>query len=259
MGKAKGAGKIGSEIANALGKTEEAVSAGKGLNLGIGSSVKSTVEWAGKHALRHPWLTTGGAMVGWNMMTKDESFGDAVGESLVTAGATVYEAGSKVVDKIKENNPQPQETQAPNVVVPYGPGQTPSLGSTSTDSPGIIDTITSALGIGGNGGNSFMSSIGNFFSNMFSGKLHGISYAMLGLGALMAFRGGWFGKIIGALLCFIGAIIPAKETTMAQTNSCNLSNNQQIQQQGMAYSHNNPELNYEDDERYEIQSGRGLS
>ena len=112
----------------------------------------------------------------------------------------------------------------------------------------MTDTITSTMGNVDskmNGVSSFISQVtsgeggnmlGNFFSNLTSGKVSGMSIMGLVLSAFLLFgRFGWMGKIAGAVLAMmmIGNNASQKQATalqpaLAQANS-NAANRQPLQ------------------------------
>ena len=105
---------------------------------------------------------------------------------------------------------------------------------TVTESKGLLGTLSDSLkGIGTFLGNMFggngMNMFGNFFNNMASGKVGGLSIGALILGAYMIFgRTGMLGKLGGALLAMmmIGGNSQRQTQVVAQSQGQQLADNQ---------------------------------
>ena len=108
------------------------------------------------------------------------------------------------------------------------------LKDTVTESKGLLGTLSDSLkGIGTFLGNMFggngMNMFGNFFNNMASGKVGGLSIGALILGAYMIFgRTGMLGKLGGALLAMmmIGGNSQRQTQVVAQSQGQQLADNQ---------------------------------
>lgn len=142
-----------------------------------------TLVSAGKTAL----ITGATGYVGWEMLTTDKSAARIVSEAMVGEGTTdtiahTVHGASDLVESAEERIDQ----------------ATSALGSAGQGLNGISTFLGNAFG--GNGGNMF----GNFFSNLTSGNVSGMSIVgLLGAAMLIFGRTGWFGKIAGGLLAML--------------------------------------------------------
>lgn len=186
----------------------------------------------------HPKTAIATAVGGWALMHKadnpDESLGTAVGktmrESVDGSGSFLHDAvngftGEDTVEIVKDT--------AGNVL----DATTSTLGElkdTVTESKGLLGNLSDSLkGIGTFLGNMFggngMNMFGNFFNNIASGKVGGLSIGALILGAYMIFgRTGILGKLGGALLSMmmIGSNSQHQTQTVTQRQGQQLTDNQ---------------------------------
>ena len=202
----------------------------------LGKGAKATVETTGK-AVLHPQQTIKGAgaavktaavggglgYVGWQKLTTDDSVVEIVSDALI--GKDTTEAiGEKVhgtVETVKE-----LKDSVSNMTDTV----TSTMGNVDSKMNGVSSFISQVTS--GEGGNM----LGNFFSNLTSGKVSGMSIMGLVLSAFLLFgRFGWMGKIAGAVLAMmmIGNNATQKQATamqpaLAQANS-NGANRQPLQ------------------------------
>ena len=175
-----------------------------------GTTVAGTGWKAATTVAAHPKTAMVTAVGGWALLNKkdDESLGTSVGK---TMRGSVDESGidsaSSTLGELKD---------------------------TVTESKGLLGTLSDSLkGIGTFLGNMFggngMNMFGNFFNNMASGKVGGLSIGALILGAYMIFgRTGMLGKLGGALLAMmmIGGNSQQQTQTASQTQGQQLAENQ---------------------------------
>ena len=178
---------------------------------------KAAVESAGS-AIVHPQRTLKGlgtsaktvaaggaaAYVGWEKLTTDKSVARIVGDAVV---------GENTINGIR---------QKMDGAVSSVTGLTESVGgavNTMNDALTSVDSKWSGMSnflrgiFSGNGGDM----IGNFFRNLGSGNVSGLSLAGLVVSALLVFgRFGWLGKIAGAVL---GMMMIGNNADMAQVLS----------------------------------------
>ena len=166
--------------------------------------------------------------VGWEKLTTDKSVARIVGETVV---------GKNTVD-----------------CVASVPMKMNTLGKSADDALDKVNTTLSNVdnglngiqkffqgifgGNNGNGGNM----LGNFFSNLGSGRISGLSIAGLIGGALLAFgRFGWFGKIAGALLSMliIGNNNDLKQTVAGRSENDEAKDAEKLYSRASAYSSQN--------------------
>lgn len=141
------------------------------------------------------------AYVGWEKLTTDKSVARIVGDAVV---------GEGTIDGI---------SQKVDGAVSSVTGLTESVGgavNTMNDAMTNVDSKWSGMSnflrgvFSGNGGDM----MGNFFSNLGSGNVSGLSIAGLVVSALLIFgRFGWLGKIAGAVL---GMMMIGNNANMAQ-------------------------------------------
>lgn len=141
------------------------------------------------------------AYVGWEKLTTDKSVARIVGDAVV---------GEGTIDGI---------SQKVDGAVSSVTGLTESVGgavNTMNDAMTNVDSKWSGMSnflrgvFSGNGGDM----MGNFFSNLGSGNVSGLSIAGLVVSALLIFgRFGWLGKIAGAVL---GMMMIGNNADMAQ-------------------------------------------
>lgn len=125
--------------------------------------------------------------VGWEMLTTDKSAARVVSEAIIGENATDTVSGAVdgASELLKDSNEKLEAATA----------------SLNTASQGL-NGISTFLGnmFGGNGSNMF----GNFFGNLTSGNVSGLSIAgLIGAAMLVFGRTGWFGKIAGGLLAML--------------------------------------------------------
>ena len=141
------------------------------------------------------------AYVGWEKLTTDKSVARIVGDAVVGEGA---------IDGISE-----KVDGAVNTVTELKDSVGGAV-STMNDAMTNVDSKWSGMSnflrgiFSGNGGDM----MGNFFSNLGSGNVSGLSIAGLVVSALLIFgRFGWLGKIAGAVL---GMMMIGNNANMAQ-------------------------------------------
>lgn len=166
-----------------------------------GEALKATANSAGK-AVIHPATTLrnlgnasktaviggGAAYVGWEKLTTDKSVVGIVSDAVIGEGAT--ESIGKTVDGVVDEVKELKDTVG-------GLSNNVSSAISSVDSKwnGMSNLLQGIFS--GNGGEMF----GNFFKNLGSGNVSGLSIAGLVVSALLVFgRFGWLGKIAGAVL-----------------------------------------------------------
>ena len=136
-------------------------------------------------------IGSGAAYIGWEKITSDKSVARIVGDAVV--GESNIDAVTNKVDKAVEGVSNLKEKVGDTVE---------SMNNALTDVNSKWSGMSNFLrGIfSGNGGDM----IGNFFSNLGSGKVSGFSIAGLMVAALLAFgRFGWLGKIAGAVMAMM--------------------------------------------------------
>lgn len=129
-------------------------------------------------------LLAGAGYVGWEKLTTDKSVARIVGEATVGKDAIDMVTGAADdISSLKDNAGKTLDKV------------NDTLNGMDSGMNGIKKFFTGLFS--GNGGNM----LGDFFSNLSSGKVSGLGIAGLIGAALLAFgRFGWFGKIAGALL-----------------------------------------------------------
>jgi len=201
-----------------------------------GTTVAGTGWKAATTVAAHPKTAMVTAVGGWALLNKkdDESLGTSVGK---TMRGSVDESGSFVHDVVNgftgENTVESVKDTASNVI-DSASSTLGELKDTVTESKGLLGTLSDSLkGIGTFLGNMFggngMNMFGNFFNNMASGKVGGLSIGALILGAYMIFgRTGMLGKLGGALLAMmmIGGNSQQQTQTTSQTQGQQLAENQ---------------------------------
>ena len=186
----------------------------------------------------HPKTAIATAVGGWALMHKsdnpEESMGTAVGktmrESVDGSGGFVHD----VVNGFTGKNTVEEVKDTASSVLDSTTSTLGDLKDTVTESKGLLGTLSDSLkGIGTFLGNMFggngMNMFGNFFNNMASGKVGGLSIGALILGAYMIFgRTGMLGKLGGALLAMmmIGGNSQRQTQVVAQTQDQQLAENQ---------------------------------
>lgn len=186
----------------------------------------------------HPKTAIATAVGGWALMHKSEnpkeSMGTAVGktvrESVDGSGGFVHDVvngftGKNTVEEVKDTASNVLDSTTSTLS---------ELKDTVTESKGLLGTLSDSLkGIGTFLGNMFggngMNMFGNFFNNMASGKVGGLSIGALILGAYMIFgRTGMLGKLGGALLAMmmIGGNSQRQTQVVAQPQGQQLAENQ---------------------------------
>lgn len=132
-------------------------------------------------------IGAGAGYVGWEMLSEDKSAARVIGEAVLGEDGTDVVAGTvRGTAELMENGSQQLEAA------------TASLDRASQGMNGISTFLGNVFG--GNGGNLF----GNFFNNLTSGKVSGLSVVgLIGAAALIFGRTGWFGKIAGGLLAML--------------------------------------------------------
>ena len=186
----------------------------------------------------HPKTAIATAVGGWALMHKsdnpEESMGTAVGktmrESVDGSGGFVHDVvngftGKNTVEEVKDTASSVHDSTTSTLG---------DLKDTVTESKGLLGTLSDSLkGIGTFLGNMFggngMNMFGNFFNNMASGKVGGLSIGALILGAYMIFgRTGMLGKLGGALLAMmmIGGNSQRQTQVVAQSQGQQLADNQ---------------------------------
>ena len=181
----------------------------------MGSGAKATAKTVG-HSVLHPQQTIKGmgtatktaavgaatGYVAWEKLTTDKSVARIVGDAVV---------GSDTIDSVGE-----KVEGVGNAVSNLGETASNAMNSVSEAVGGAsnnLNGISNFLGsmTNGNGGNMF----NNFFSNLFSGNVSGMSMLGLVASAFLIFgRFGWMGKIAGALL---GMMMIGNNATLQQT------------------------------------------
>ena len=181
----------------------------------MGSGAKATAKTVG-HSVLHPQQTIkgmgtatktaaiGGATgyVAWEKLTTDKSVARIVGDAVV---------GSDTIDSVGE-----KVEGVGNAVSNFGETASNAMNGVSEAVNGAnnnLNGISNFLGsmTNGNGGNMFS----NFFCNLFSGNVSGMSMLGLVASAFLIFgRFGWMGKIAGALL---GMMMIGNNATLQQT------------------------------------------
>lgn len=158
------------------------------------SEVAKTVAAPAAYAVRNPKtaiLAPGVAYAGWKALVDRQpviesakEYGKKVLD--VAVGEETSNAFANDLDKAKETITDVKDT------VTEGKGLLSSLNESLGGIKSFIGNIT-----GGEGLNMF----GNFFRNIFSGNVSGMSFiGLLAAGLLTFGRFGWFGKIAGAML-----------------------------------------------------------
>lgn len=167
----------------------------------MGGGAKATVKTVG-HSVLHPQQTIKGmgtatktaavgaatGYVAWEKLTTDKSLARIVGDAVVGSD-TIDSVGNKVKG-------------VGNAVSSLGETASNAMNCVSDAVNGAnsnLNGISSFLGnmSGGNGGHMFS----NFFSNLFSGNVSGMSMLGLVASAFLIFgRFGWLGKIAGVIL-----------------------------------------------------------
>ena len=186
----------------------------------------------------HPKTAIATAVGGWAHMHKsdnpEESMGTAVGktmrESVDGSGGFVHD----VVNGFTGKNTVEEVKDTASSVLDSTTSTLGDLKDTVTESKGLLGTLSDSLkGIGTFLGNVFggngMNMFGNFFNNMASGKVGGLSIGALILGAYMIFgRTGMLGKLGGALLAMmmIGGNSQRQTQVVAQSQGQQLADNQ---------------------------------
>ena len=186
----------------------------------------------------HPKTAIATAVGGWALMHKsdnpEESMGTAVGktmrESVDGSGGFVHD----VVNGFTGKNTVEEVKDTASSVLDSTTSTLGDLKDTVTESKGLLGTLSDSLkGIGTFLGNMFggngMNMFGNFFNNMASGKVGGLSIGALILGAYMIFgRTGMLGKLGGALLAMmmIGGNSQRQTQVVAQSQGQQLADNQ---------------------------------
>ena len=186
----------------------------------------------------HPKTAIATAVGGWALMHKsdnpEESMGTAVGktmrESVDGSGGFVHD----VVNGFTGKNTVEEVKDTASSVLDSTTSTLGDLKDTVTESKGLLGTLSDSLkGIGTFLGNMFggngMNMFGNFFNNMASGKVGGLSIDALILGAYMIFgRTGMLGKLGGALLAMmmIGGNSQRQTQVVAQSQGQQLADNQ---------------------------------
>ena len=186
----------------------------------------------------HPKTAIATAVGGWALMHKsdnpEESMGTAVGktmrESVDGSGGFVHD----VVNGFTGKNTVEEVKDTASSVLDSTTSTLGDLKDTVTESKGLLGTLSDSLkGIGTFLGNMFggngMNMFGNFFNNMASGKVGGLSIGALILGAYMIFgRTGMLGKLGGALLAMmmIGGNSQRQTQVLAQSQGQQLADNQ---------------------------------
>lgn len=186
----------------------------------------------------HPKTAIATAVGGWALMHKsdnpEESMGTAVGktmrESVDGSGGFVHD----VVNGFTGKNTVEEVKDTASSVLDSTTSTLGDLKDTVTESKGLLGTLSDSLkGIGTFLGNVFggngMNMFGNFFNNMASGKVGGLSIGALILGAYMIFgRTGMLGKLGGALLAMmmIGGNSQRQTQVVAQSQGQQLADNQ---------------------------------
>ena len=186
----------------------------------------------------HPKTAIATAVGGWALMHKsdnpEESMGTAVGktmrESVDGSGGFFRDVfngftGKNTVEEVKDTASSVLDSTTSTLG---------DLKDTVTESKGLLGTLSDSLkGIGTFLGNMFggngMNMFGNFFNNMASGKVGGLSIGALILGAYMIFgRTGMLGKLGGALLAMmmIGGNSQRQTQVVAQSQGQQLADNQ---------------------------------
>ena len=181
----------------------------------MGSGAKATAKTVG-HTVLHPQQTIKGmgtatktaavgaatGYVAWEKLTTDKSVARIVGDAVV---------GSDTIDSVGE-----KVEGVGNAVSNFGETASNAMNGVSEAVNGAnnnLNGISNFLGsmTNGNGGNMF----NNFFSNLFSGNVSGMSMLGLVASAFLIFgRFGWMGKIAGALL---GMMMIGNNATLQQT------------------------------------------
>ena len=199
------------------------------------TAVTETAVKAGGAMLKNPKTTvvTGiGAYAGWKMLDEpDKSFGTHVGETAREAFNGSGDFAHDAVNGFTGEDTVEQVTDTATTTLN-------NLNQNVSETKGILGTIGDALsGLGQFLGNMFggggMNMFSNFFSNIGSGHISGLSIgALIAAGYMIFGRTGLLGKIGGALLAMmmIGSNsrqqAPTQEQTVAQTQA-------QEQQRGM--------------------------
>ena len=181
----------------------------------MGSGAKATAKTVG-HTVLHPQQTIKGmgtatktaavgaatGYVAWEKLTTDKSVARIVGDAVV---------GSDTIDSVGE-----KVEGVGNAVSNLGETASNAMNSVSEAVGGAsnnLNGISNFLGsmTNGNGGNM----LSNFFSNLFSGNVSGMSMLGLVASAFLIFgRFGWMGKIAGALL---GMMMIGNNATLQRT------------------------------------------
>ena len=197
-----------------------------------------TTETAVKAAgamLRNPKTTVVagvGAYAGWKMLDEpDKSFGTHVGE---TAREAVNSSGDFAHDAINGftgDNTVEQVTDTATTTLD-------NLNQSVSETKGILGTIGDALsGLGKFLGNMFggggMNMFSNFFNNIGSGHISGLSIgALIAAGYMIFGRTGLLGKIGGALLAMMMIGSNSQQQTRPQQQAI-AQTQEQEQQRGM--------------------------
>ena len=199
------------------------------LNLLI-KGVKTAGAGTLKFIEKNPKLSVGGAVAyaGWDKIFGKEGFSEKIAKDGVLGVTSGLAIGNERADYVKgkvDNITGFRKEDAPMESSPsvnqsyeaqnYGGYQEPQMMQSQQD--GVSSFLGNAFG--GNG----MGMFGNFFSNLFSGKVSGMSIAGLLAGAWLMFsRFGMWGKIGGALLAMM--MIGNNSQQQSMTPSVQMSN-----------------------------------
>ena len=196
---------------------------------GWGTLIKEGAKTAAKYAGK-------GAKKGWNDAAKPlwDGYGKSIGRNIVgTAAVTAMGAGGVrylitgqgILGQAKDmffGKPDSDASETDErgnsavSMVTNTSGQASETSEKSLLDEGV-EMISNFLG-GGSGANSFWQMIQNFGSNLFSGKMSGMSMAGLVLSGLLIFgRGGLLGKIAGALLAMMIVAMNSDNKVQQQT------------------------------------------
>ena len=153
---------------------------------GVGTATTATGKRVGKAILTPSQTLRGGAVgyVGWEKLTSDKSVVRIVSDAVV--GESVTDAIAGTADNVREIKDKAGEA------VSAGSGAVAGIDNK-------LDGVSNFLRGASGGGLSDM--FGNFFRNLGSGNVSGLSIAGLIAAAFLIFgRFGWLGKIAGAFL-----------------------------------------------------------
>lgn len=193
--------------------------------MGWGSLLKATIRYGGRglkaatssvgHSVIHPQRTIKGlgtatktavmgggtAYVGWKKLTTDDSVVGIVSDAVIGKDTTqkVSDAVGGAVNEVKDLK---------NSVTNLSDNVNNALTDVNSKWSGMSNFLRGIFS--GNGGDM----IGNFFSNLGSGNVSGLSLAGLVAAAMLVFgRFGWMGKIAGAVL---GMMMIGNNANMSQ-------------------------------------------